>query len=251
MLQSAAVVQVFEQPVWAHAKGVQSCVLTTTHAPLPSQVETGVKTLPLHEASVQTTLVLALRQAPAPSQVPSFPHWLVPLWSVHALWALRPLVTGAQVPSDLPVSVWMQALHPVQALSQQTASAQTVEAQSLLAEQVAPWSAGTNPSGMSAGASIAASGAMPPAPPPLPPPLPIPPLLPPLPLLPPPEDGPSATPFASFMPSVAPPPPPSRPAAPPPNGAVPLEPPAAAPNFGAEMAVHPSAPRIKTPTIRL
>jgi hypothetical protein len=33
--------------------------LTATHAPFPSQVETGVKTLVLHDASAQTTLVLA------------------------------------------------------------------------------------------------------------------------------------------------------------------------------------------------
>jgi hypothetical protein len=65
---------------------------------LPSQVETGVKTLPLHEASVQTTLVLALRQVPAPSQVPSFPHFLVVVSSLQKLWAFLPLVTGAQVP---------------------------------------------------------------------------------------------------------------------------------------------------------
>jgi hypothetical protein len=123
--------------------------VTFTHAPLPSQVETGEKMLPLHEASAQTTLVLALRQAPAPSQVPSFPHFLVVVSSLQVLWAFKPLVTKPHVPSGWPVRVRVQALHPVQTLSQQTASAQIPEAQAPLAEQVAPEA--KSASGMSAG----------------------------------------------------------------------------------------------------
>jgi len=44
--------------------------------PLPSQVAAGVNVFPslLHDAGVHTWLLLTLRQAPLPSQVPSFPH---------------------------------------------------------------------------------------------------------------------------------------------------------------------------------
>ena len=72
------------------------------------------------------------------------------LWSVHALCAFRPLVTKPQVPSGLPVNVCVQALHPVQTLSQQTASAQMPEAQALPTEHGDPR---VNSDGASEGAS--------------------------------------------------------------------------------------------------
>jgi hypothetical protein len=116
---------------------------------------------------VQTTLVLALRQAPAPSQVPSLPHFLVVVSSLQKLWAFLPLMTGAQVPEGWPVSACAQALQPMQSLSQQTASAQMPEAQALPTEHGDPR---VNSDGASEGAgrtSEAASGPplLPPAPP--------------------------------------------------------------------------------------
>ena len=116
---------------------------------------------------MQTTLVLALRQAPAPSQVPSLPHFLVVVSSLQKLWAFLPLMTGAQVPEGWPVSACAQALQPMQSLSQQTASAQMPEAQALPTEHGDPR---VNSDGASEGAgrtSEAASGPplLPPAPP--------------------------------------------------------------------------------------
>jgi hypothetical protein len=49
-------------------------------------VAAGVKIPPLHAAFVHTWLVLTLRHAPAPSQVPSLPHGLVAVSSVQYLW---------------------------------------------------------------------------------------------------------------------------------------------------------------------
>jgi hypothetical protein len=67
----------------------------------------------------------ALRHAPFPSQVPSFPQGLVDVSSVQASRPLLPLATGAHVPSGWPVSALEQAKQPVQLVAaQQTSSMQ-------------------------------------------------------------------------------------------------------------------------------
>jgi len=85
-----SLVQVLRHPVVAHWKPPQSCPVAIVQAPLPSQVVVGVKVLPslLQDAALQVWLAPTLRQAPLPSQVPSLPHWLVAVSSVHALWAI-------------------------------------------------------------------------------------------------------------------------------------------------------------------
>jgi hypothetical protein len=131
--------------------------------------------LTLHAAALHTWLLLTLRHAPAPSQVPSFPHWLVAVSSMQVLWGFRPASAGAQVPSLFPVSVFEQALQPVQVVAQQTPSTQLPRAQSLASEHGAP----TCPvSFWSTGASITTF---------VPPPPPFPPveMMPPLPTIPP------------------------------------------------------------------
>jgi hypothetical protein len=118
-------------------------------APSPSQVETGVKVPAVHEAEVHTWLVLTFRQAPAPSQVPSLPHCLVGVSSTQDLWGFCPVITGAHVPSALPVMALLHALQPVQTLavvSQQTPSTQFLLAQVGPSWQSAPFDEGTNAS---------------------------------------------------------------------------------------------------------
>jgi hypothetical protein len=68
--------QVLGQPVVAHWNAPQATGAAGGQVPLPSQVTAGVKALVvvLQDAGMQILLVLTLRQAPAPSQVPSFPH---------------------------------------------------------------------------------------------------------------------------------------------------------------------------------
>jgi hypothetical protein len=101
-------------------------------------VDAGVKLAPLHEAALHTWLLPTLRQAPAPSHIPSVPHSLVAVTSSHWLCGSWPSSTGAHVPSLLPVSAAEQALQPMQAPSQQTPSMQLPSAHSLLAEHLLP-----------------------------------------------------------------------------------------------------------------
>ena len=77
--------QTFRHPVDAHWKAPQSCALAAGQAPAPSQVAAGVNVClsALQEAGVQILLLLTLRQAPVPSQVPSLPHGLVAVSSVQ------------------------------------------------------------------------------------------------------------------------------------------------------------------------
>jgi len=77
--------QVFAQPVVAHGKAPQFSVIGVGQLPFPSQVATGLKILPVHEAAPQTWLALTLRHAPAPSQAPSVPHSLLAVTSAHWL----------------------------------------------------------------------------------------------------------------------------------------------------------------------
>jgi hypothetical protein len=75
------------------------------------------------------TSVPALRQAPMPSQVPSWPH--VPPWGSQSLSGSVPDLMGAQTPSVRPVEEARQEAHlAVQGPSQQRPSAQAPEAHS-------------------------------------------------------------------------------------------------------------------------
>ena len=80
----------------------------------------------LHVASPHCLPAPDLRHAPLPSQVPSLPHGLVAVSSVHAWWAVLPFATGAHVPSAWPVSALEQALQPLQVVAQQMPSTQLV-----------------------------------------------------------------------------------------------------------------------------
>ena len=130
--------------------------MAVVQAPLPSQVVDAVKVLPsvLHNAGVHTWLLLTLWQAPLPSQVPSVPHWLVAVALVQKLCAFLPTLTGAHVPSSTPVSVFVQALHPLQVVwlwLQQTPSTQLPRAQSVSAVHALPKVRSVGASGIDAG----------------------------------------------------------------------------------------------------
>lgn len=87
-----------------HWNAPQFEVVAFWQAPTPSQLDAEVNVVPLHDAGAHWWLVPTLRQAPLPSQVPSFPHGLVAVSSTQLLWGSSPLEAGAQVPSDLPVN---------------------------------------------------------------------------------------------------------------------------------------------------
>jgi hypothetical protein len=76
--QSVSVAQAVRHPSTTSQVALpQSCNVTALQAPFPSHADVGVKVEPLHEEVAQTCAVPILRQAPAPSHVPSLPHWLV------------------------------------------------------------------------------------------------------------------------------------------------------------------------------
>jgi hypothetical protein len=135
-VQSAFEVQLVRQPELLHTNRPQLVVVAVPHAPVPLQVFAGVKLLAAHTAPVQTVPAAYLRQAPAPSHVPSLPQ-LLAIWSVHWFSGSWPAGTTLHVPR-LPI--WLHAWQvPLQAVAQHTPCAQTFEAQSVSAAHVAPF----------------------------------------------------------------------------------------------------------------
>jgi hypothetical protein len=72
--QSPSIVQGFAQPDAEHGNAPHSTGTTVAQLPVPVQVRVGWNCVPEHVAAMQTWLVPNLRQAPAPSHMPSFPH---------------------------------------------------------------------------------------------------------------------------------------------------------------------------------
>jgi hypothetical protein len=129
--------------VTEHWKAPQGLEVAVVQAPLPSQFVPSVKVFPsaLHDPVVQTWLLPTLLQAPLPSQLPSFPHWLVLVSSAHVSWGSLPTLTGPQLPSSRPVNLLAQALQPVHSalvLLQQNPSTQLPFAHSAAAVHALP-----------------------------------------------------------------------------------------------------------------
>ena len=119
--------QLVAQPVVAEQlKPLQPVVVPAVQFPLPSQMLPAVNPALPQLAARQTVLLPNFSHAPLPSQWPVFPHETgVP--AVHPpAGSASPDETAAQVPSgDEPVSALVQAWQvPLQALVQQTPSAQ-------------------------------------------------------------------------------------------------------------------------------
>jgi len=129
-----------------HLYGSQACVVAAGQCPAPSQFAAGVNVLPVpgQLAWRQPVLVDHGRQAPLPSQVPSFEQSPVPaLLATHfCLGSAEPAETGEQVPT-LPVTLQLLHRPPVapslHAVSQQTPSVQKLLWHWLAAEHVAPF----------------------------------------------------------------------------------------------------------------
>ena len=123
--------------------------------PWPSQVRSGTKPAPEHMAEKQTVPAGCLRQARAPSQVPTLVQVLG--WSSeHSLSGSVLSSTGAHRPSSAPVLLRAQASQsPVQALPQQTPSTQAPEAHA--AGEAHGWPAGIDAGGASSGARVASN----------------------------------------------------------------------------------------------
>ena len=98
--------------------------MTVWQVPAPLQVRAGVYVEPMHDSPTQVVPDCHLRQAPAPSHVPSSPQ-LEAASCAHSLSGSVPAVTARQRPSAAPVLAFAQALQaPPQADSQQTPSTQ-------------------------------------------------------------------------------------------------------------------------------
>jgi hypothetical protein len=121
------------QPVMTQATAPQAMVIPVTQVPLPSQVLAAVNFPSVEQAAgAQTCSGPCLRQAPAPSQVPSWPHLAVALWSVQTPRGSIPPTTGPQLPLSSVVNAAAQARQAPSHLSaQQTSSRQNPEAQSV------------------------------------------------------------------------------------------------------------------------
>jgi len=138
LLQSASEVQLVLQlaPVALHWYTPQELGAPATQAPAPLQAGTG-SSVPLAQAATpQAVPVAHLRQAPAPSQVPSFPQE-VAVSAVQSLRTSVPDTAGVHWPSVPTPPQVMQA--PVQALSQQTPSTQKPLWQLPAAPQAVPF----------------------------------------------------------------------------------------------------------------
>jgi len=107
--------------------------------PAPSQVELALSVEPLQLAARQTVPAIHLRQAPAPSQVPSLPQ-LEAAEAGHSLCGLVPGSANLHVPMlFVALQVWQVLL---QAVLQQTPSTQNPLPQSVFAAHDVPhWDA--------------------------------------------------------------------------------------------------------------
>jgi hypothetical protein len=119
-----------------HWNGSQSRTPGDRQAPMPSQVPAVFSRLPLHEEAAQTVSAAYREHPPIPSHTPDCPQLDAGLFSQTWWGSAAPRVAGAQVPSRPDCAQLTQA--PVQAMLQQTPSAQKPEAHCEPALQIAP-----------------------------------------------------------------------------------------------------------------
>jgi hypothetical protein len=110
--------------------------LTGLQVPAPVHEVTGVYVLPVHVSAPQGVFEAANLQAPAPSQLPSWPHG--GLSTEQKSCGSVSIFAAAQVPDAWPVSAIEQALHPLHAVWQQTPSMQYPDEHWLTPEHGAP-----------------------------------------------------------------------------------------------------------------
>ncbi len=133
VVQSASAEQVVlhwpeaEEADVAQVNGAHDWLIGAPQFPAPSQRPANVSVDPVQPAMAQATPATYFSQAPAPSQKPSFPQVEAPS-SVQSFRGSVPTSAGMQVPT-LPDELQVSQV-PVQAVLQQTPSAQKVEAQS-------------------------------------------------------------------------------------------------------------------------
>jgi hypothetical protein len=126
-----------------HSYGLHACVVASGQLPLPSQLADGVSVLPVQLAGLQPVLVDQGRQAPPPSQVPSFEQSpLAALLATQSFFGSAPPAgTGEHVPT-LPETLQLRQRPPVvaslHAELQQTPSVQKLLSHWLPAVQAAP-----------------------------------------------------------------------------------------------------------------
>jgi hypothetical protein len=122
--QSPLPVQVLRQPEAVQPYEPQDELLAGAQVPLPSQAGAAANLPASHDAVPQVVPAMRLRQAPAPSQVPSLPQPLG-MSAVQSVSGSSPAGTDAQVPSAF---LFLAALHatqvPLHSLLQQTPSTQ-------------------------------------------------------------------------------------------------------------------------------
>jgi hypothetical protein len=121
LLQKESFEQVVPQTAPAHWYAPHDVVAPALQVPAPSQVEAACSCAFEQLAARHWVPATHLRQAPAPSQVPSVPQ----LEAAEAVHSLRGLVPGSEnlhVPTlFVALQVWQV---PLQAVSQQTPSTQ-------------------------------------------------------------------------------------------------------------------------------
>lgn len=124
-------------PAALHMNGAQLLVAAAEQVPLPVQVPAEVSVEPLQLCARHMAVIPCFRQAPAPSQVPSFPHVAGAAAAQPLLGSAAPAGTLVHVPCE-PTTA--QLLQPsVQALLQQKPSTQLPLVHSLAAVQAAPF----------------------------------------------------------------------------------------------------------------
>jgi hypothetical protein len=123
-------------PSARQTKGSHELLEPAAQFPAPSQVPASVRVEPVQEGARHWVPAANLRQAPAPSQKPSFPQLAAPAFWQVAVGSVAPFATGVQVPAEPARAHERQT--PVQAVLQQTPWAQMVDPHSAPSAQVAP-----------------------------------------------------------------------------------------------------------------
>jgi len=136
LTQSASVWQWPTQALSTHWNGSQSCSPGARQAPRPSQVPAVLSRSPLHDGATQTVWAAYLEHPPIPSQTPDCPQLAAALCAQRPWGSAPPDVVGPQVPIRPACAQLTQG--PVQAMLQQTPSAQKPEAHCDPALQRAP-----------------------------------------------------------------------------------------------------------------
>src|SRR6185437_12180696 len=125
--------------VMPHTYGAQLVIPLGVHEPAPSHTGALVSVEPEHEGEPQRVPIGYFAHAPLPSQEPFVPQLGAP-WSSHSPSGSVPAAMVPQVPSAPPP--FLAAVHawqvPVQAVSQQTPSAQKALWHSSAFAQAAP-----------------------------------------------------------------------------------------------------------------